>query len=784
MNDLTRDRDTEIRRVLVVEDDEGLRRLIVKRLQKAGFEVRGAASGGEAVEILSADSLRLLLLDQKLPDMSGREVLTALAGRSLSVPFVMMTGQGDERLAVDMMKLGAADYLLKDTELLERLPGALERVFRTLETERRLSVAEEALRESEQRFRSLFQNVSSVAVQGYGLDGTVRYWNHASEQLYGYAEDEAVGRSLLELILPPEKRAEAGQVLRRMAETGEAVPARETERLRKDGSRVPVMSSHAVVRIPGHDPELFCIDVDLTAQKRAQQELEEVLARNTALLHANPDLMFLFDSECRIIDFHTRDPENKLFCPPEQFLEKTCRAFLPADLAALTEEKVRSVLQTGQAAYSTYSLGRTTAKYFESRYVRCGADQVLAFVRDITEQRRAEEDREKLQAQLNQSQKMESVGRLAGGVAHDFNNMLGVILGFTEMTLEAVPKGQPLHAGLLEIRKAAERSADLTRQLLAFARKQTVAPRVLDLNETVHGMLTMLRRLIGEDIELRWWPGADLGPVRIDPTQIDQILVNLCVNARDALGERGTVTIETDSAVFDEEFCAQNAGYLPGEFIRLAVSDTGCGMDAETLSHLFEPFFTTKGVGKGTGLGLATLYGIVRQNSGFITVYSEPGQGTTFKIYLPRHEARTAAAAPAPAAAAPASGHETILLVEDDASLLSMTRLMLERQGFTVLAAASPGEAMRLAREHAGEIHLLMTDVVMPEMNGRDLARNLLGLYPDIKRLFMSGYTANVIAHHGVLDPGVHFVQKPFTMRDLGAKIAEVLRSGPGGEGP
>jgi signal transduction histidine kinase len=388
---------------------------------------------------------------------------------------------------------------------------------------------------------------------------------------------------------------------------------------------------------------------------------------------------------------------------------------------------------------------------------------------------RETEEREKLQTQFAQAQKMESVGRLAGGVAHDFNNMLGAILGYTELAMEKVDPAQPLFAYLQEVRKAAERSADLTRQLLAFARKQTVAPKVLDLNETVSGMLKMLQRLIGEDIELAWLPGKDLGSVNVDPSQIDQILANLCVNARDAIAGVGKVTIETGAAAFDEAYCAAHAGFVPGDYVLLAVSDNGCGMDQETLGHLFEPFFTTKEPGKGTGLGLAMVYGAVKQNNGFINVYSEPGQGTTFKIYLPRHEAKAQAQADAAAAHPARGGHETLLLVEDDPALLSMTTMMLGRMGYAVIGAKTPGEAIRLAHEHAGDISLLLTDVVMPEMNGRDLAANILSLYPGMKRLFMSGYTASVIAHHGVLDQGVNFIQKPFSITDLAAKVREAL---------
>jgi nitrogen-specific signal transduction histidine kinase/ActR/RegA family two-component response regulator len=396
---------------------------------------------------------------------------------------------------------------------------------------------------------------------------------------------------------------------------------------------------------------------------------------------------------------------------------------------------------------------------------------------DITERKRAEEEKAKLEAQLQQAQKMESVGRLAGGVAHDFNNMLSAILGHAELALDQVDPARPLQAHLQEIQKAARRSADLTRQLLAFARKQTVQPKVLDLNETVESMLKMLQRLIGEDIQLTWQPEANLWPVRVDPSQIDQILANLCVNARDAISGVGKMTIETGNSALDEAYCAEHAGFSPGEYVRLTVSDDGCGMDRETLAHIFEPFYTTKGVGEGTGLGLATVYGIVKQNNGFINAYSEPGQGTTFTIYLPRQVAKAEQAREEGPAEPVARGHETILLVEDEPVILELTKMLLERLGYAVLAAGTPGEALRLARKQAGEIHLVMTDVVMPEMNGRDLAKNLLSLYPSLKRLFMSGYTANVIAHHGVLDPGVHFIQKPFSIKELADKVREALDS-------
>lgn len=389
-------------------------------------------------------------------------------------------------------------------------------------------------------------------------------------------------------------------------------------------------------------------------------------------------------------------------------------------------------------------------------------------IRDITERKR-------LERELRQAQKMESVGRLAGGVAHDFNNMLGVILGYSELALSMMGPEHPFFDTFQHIRKAAQHSADLTRQLLAFARKQTVAPKVLNLNDTVEGTLKMMQRLMGEAIDLEWRPGKNLGKVKIDPSQIDQILANLCVNARDAIEYTGKVTIETHSAIFDDDYCKFHPGSVPGKYLLLSVSDTGCGMNAETLSHIFEPFFTTKKIGQGTGLGLATVYGIVKQNNGFINVYSEPGFGTTFKIYIPQYMDKPEQTFKNEVSKPVQPGYETILLVEDEPMILDMTTSMLEQLGYKVLAASTPAQAIALAQEYEGDIHLLMTDVIMPEMNGRDLANKLLTFYPDLKSLFMSGYTADVIAHHGVLDDNVYFVQKPFTIRTIADKIRSML---------
>ena len=395
---------------------------------------------------------------------------------------------------------------------------------------------------------------------------------------------------------------------------------------------------------------------------------------------------------------------------------------------------------------------------------------------DITERKMAEQEREKLQNQLNQAQKMESIGQLAGGVAHDFNNMLSVILGYTDLALDQVDPSSSLYHDLLEIHTAAKRSADITRQLLAFARKQTIAPVILDLNEAVEGMLKMLQRLIGEDITLAWLPGSGLEQIKIDPSQLDQLLANLCVNARDAIAGVGKVTVETGMRTFDEVYCKDHPGFTPGNFVLLVVSDDGCGIEKEVLLKIFEPFYTTKAVGQGTGLGLATVYGIVKQNDGFVNVYSEPGHGTTFNIYLPVHlgVSRNIQAKTIPEVNL--GGTETILIVEDDAMVLKMGKSMLERLGYTVLTANAPAEAIQLAEANASRIHLVITDVVMPDMNGRDLAAQLCSLDSDCKILFMSGYTADVIAQRGILDEGVCFIHKPFSIKDLAVKVRGALK--------
>lgn len=402
---------------------------------------------------------------------------------------------------------------------------------------------------------------------------------------------------------------------------------------------------------------------------------------------------------------------------------------------------------------------------------------ILSLVHDVTERKHLEE-------QLRQSQKMEAIGRLAGGVAHDFNNLLTVINGYSELALSHLAEQDRLYKHIKEIRKAGERAAGLTRQLLAFSRQQILQPRSLDLSEVILNMSEMLQRLIGENIELVILAAADSGQIKADPGQIEQVIMNLAVNAYDAMPQGGKLTIEVAKIELEGEYAQKHIGKEPGSYVRLAISDTGMGMDEQTRSHIFEPFFTTKEKGKGTGLGLATVYGIVSQSGGSIRVYSEPGWGTTFKIYFPQIKNRDKLAMPTTTQVHSTQGSETILLVEDEPSVRELVRDTLKEEGYTVLEAKNGAEAILYSEQYQASIHLLLTDVVMPGLSGRQLAEHLWPLRPQLKVLYMSGYTDDAIVHHGVLEPGVAFLQKPFTPQALSRKVREVLEAGPEAPNP
>jgi two-component system, cell cycle sensor histidine kinase and response regulator CckA len=416
----------------------------------------------------------------------------------------------------------------------------------------------------------------------------------------------------------------------------------------------------------------------------------------------------------------------------------------------------------------------------KGKLTRLGAavERELRDAEERRERKKAEEALRRSEDQLRQSQKVEAIGRLAGGIAHDFNNLLTIINGYTELLLARLPGEDRVSKDINEIRKAGQRAASLTRQLLAFSRKQILEPRVLDLNAIVVDLEKMLRRLIGEDVELKIVPASGLRRIKADPGQIEQVIMNLVVNARDAMPKGGKLTLETANVDLDETYAGRHVGVRAGAYVLLAVSDSGCGMDREAMAHIFEPFFTTKGPGKGTGLGLSTVYGIVKQSGGNVWAYSEPGLGTTLKIYLPQAEGAIERSAREGRSGRAARGSETILLVEDQTEVRKLVREILEMNGYTVVAASEGLEALEICKQHEGPIHLMLSDVVMPQMGGRELAGRLATHRPDMKVLYMSGYTSNAIVHHGILDPGTAFLQKPFTPDGLACKIREVLDEG------
>lgn len=666
---------------------------------------------------------------------------------------------------------------MQDTNIGNRLHPA------NTELERRISLLEEtllekertveALQDSEKRYRRLFESAKDGILILDAETGKVVDVNPFLMQLLGYPYSALFGKYIWEI-----------GVFKDIAASKEAFSAlQENEYIRyedlpletRDGRPIAVEFVSNVYLVDRRKV-IQCNVRDITARKRAEARAEAEHKRLMGAIEQVEEAIVMTDAE-GIIQF-----VNPAF-------ERTT--------GYSREESVGqnpSILKSGQQAelfyrnlWDTISGGRTWAGRMVNKRkdgtlytdettispVRDASGRIVNYVavqRDITEELRQA-------AQSQQARKMEAVGLLAGGVAHDYNNMLGVILGYTELAMKKVETAQPLHTDLRHILNAAKRSADITRQLLAFARKETIVPVALDLNKSVESILDMLRRLIREDISLAWLPAVGQCPIKMDPIQVEQILMNLCLNARDAITGVGRVTVETGSLVIDEDYCANHPGFVPGKYVLLAVSDNGDGMDKEIIDHIFDPFFTTKDVGQGTGLGLSMVYGIVSQNNGFINVYSEPGQGTTFRIYLPWYanqgvENRTELSEDI----SPSRG-ETVLVVEDELALLVIARMMLEKLGYRVLSAGTPAEAIGLAERHASEIDLVITDVVMPEMNGRDLAKRLHSLYPEIKILFASGYTANVIGHKGVLDEGVSFIQKPFSMKELAVKVREALRA-------
>lgn len=618
------------------------------------------------------------------------------------------------------------------------------------------------------RLRTTLESITDAF---YILDRNWRftYLNSEAERLLRHTRDEMLGRRPVDFF-PDAIDGEVAQRYRQAFRSGEAAHF--------ETYFEPFGQWFEVHAYPS-DEGLAVYFRDITSRVQSEAELRAVSNRLQNLLEFSPLLITELDCEGRYL-MANKAVANLMGRPAGEIVGRHLSELLPPDSARLFLSRIQQV-QASQAPLSVEDLipvrdqMRTYSTVLFPLLDESGAVASVAGVaQDITEQKAAREERDRLESQLRQAQKLEAVGQLAGGVAHDFNNMLGVILGHTEMLLSAIPQDDPIYHQLEEVQHAATRSAELTRQLLAFARKQTIAPKVLDLTETVSGMLKILRRLVGEDIPIEWRPGSAL-PVLADPSQVDQVVANLAVNARDAIGGNGAITLETAAATFDAAYCQRHPGHLPGEYAVIAMRDTGCGMNEETVSHIFEPFFTTKAQGSGTGLGLATVYGIVQQNRGFVTVSSTPGSGSDFRVYFPIFRgAAPASPAPPPESHAP-GGEETVLLVEDEAALLQLSKRMLQGLGYNVLAADTPGKAIDIASSFEGRIDLLITDVVMPEMNGRELREKLDTVRPGLRTLFMSGYTADVIDRRGALDSGVYFLSKPFKIKQLAAMVREAL---------
>jgi two-component system, cell cycle sensor histidine kinase and response regulator CckA len=646
---------------------------------------------------------------------------------------------------------------------------------------RALYESEAALRASIERHSITLKSIGD-AVIATDAGGQVELLNPVAEALTGWTNEEARGKPLADVfhVIHHDTRATLDNpVAKVLRERGVVELADHSLLVARDGRERPVANSGAPIRNEHGDiTGVVLVFRDQSNDDVREQALRESEEKFRALFESSADAILLLDNDT-IVDC------NQAAVTMFQASGKAEMRARPAPtLSPETQPSGRYSRHERNRHWA--QSGETGHAFFEWTFLRFGTQEPFptevtltstivcdhlirqAAIRDTTE-------RQRLREQFLHAQKMESVGRLAGGVAHDFNNMLAAILGYTDLALSKVEPDSAVYSDLIEIQAAAERSADLTKQLLAFSRQQVIAPQVIDLNETVEGLIKMLRRLIGEHVTLVWTPGTNLWPVHIDPAQITQILTNLCVNARDAIADVGRVVIRTERVVADAAWGLEHPGVPGAEFVRLSVADTGSGMEKAVLDRMFEPFFTTKGPAEGTGLGLATVYGIVQQNNGHIRVKSDVGVGTLFQVYLPRYVGvADDTAAPAPEGPS-GCGHETVLLVEDEPAMLAIARSALTRLGYDVLAAGSPGEALRLATSSAGPIHVLLTDVIMPEMNGRDLATRLLALRPDMACVFMSGYTADVIAARGVLDEGVAFVQKPFTMSDLGLTIRNTL---------
>ena len=713
----------------------------------------------------ASGSWDVVLSDFSLPRFDAPAALHVLNETGFDIPFIIVSGTVGEEVAVEAMKAGAHDYILKGN--LTRLVPAL---LREIEQAAHRGARRQLEAEREKLLHAVEHSPASVVITD--SEGNIEYVNPKFTRVTGYSSDEVLGRNpkiLKSGELPPEIYRDLWQTITAGREwRGEFHNRKKNGELFWESASIsPVFDERKRIT------NFVAVKEDITERKRAEETLSRRERHFRSLIENAQDIITIIDPQATI-GYMSPAAERILGRRPNEFVGKSVFDFLHPDDAPVARAAIGRVMGSPETPRTwlirlSHANGSWRTMEVIGKLLAGGdSPQIVVNSRDVTESRALEE-------QLRQSQKMEAVGRLAGGIAHDFNNLLTAIMGYAELAAGRLKPEDPTRMELSEIDKASRRAADLTGQLLAFSRKQVLQPRVINLNQVVGDMDKMLRRVIGEDVELVTSLKEPLGSVRADTGQLEQVLLNLAVNSRDAMPKGGKLTIETSEFELDETGSAFHFEVPPGRYLLLAVSDTGSGMDATTLSHIFEPFFTTKGVGKGTGLGLPTVYGVVKQSGGHITVYSEPGVGTTFKIYLPRVEDLPERAGGSPRQSSQSGGTETVLVVEDEEAVRRLVCRTLEARGYKTLPAPGAGEALLLCEKQVGEIHLMLTDVVMPHLSGRELALQAAVLRPGMKVLFMSGYTDDAIVHHGVLEAGTPFIQKPFTPHTLAAKVREVL---------